>query len=496
MTLSKSQYVKGRKCVKRLWLFRHQRGLAGPPSLFHEGILEQGREVGELGRTLYPGGELIGEDYTQPDEALAHTARAMAAGKTALFEAAYVFDGVLIRADIMRKNADGSWDLLEIKSGTTRARPKKEYLFDLAIQKHVLLGAGVKLKRVLLVRLERSYRRQGALQIDQLFKAEEVDSWILPELEKVPVYLDTLRKTIDSEESPSIEIGSFCKYPYPCEFKQHCWGSLATNSFHYLCFMRAEQRAALGAKGITTLLDIQDEWLEDPRQKKHVEAEKNGVAVPDLVSLNQHLDLLRYPRYFLDFETYGYAIPQYEMTRPYQRLVFQFSLHVQRSEGAPFEHYEHLCTEAVDPRRGVAEALVKFIGPEGSIIVYHADFEGGVLEELAHEFPDLAEKLRNFATRLWDLEIPFAERWVCQANFKGRSSIKNILPAVVPGFGYGDLEIQDGEQAMRGYFDLIDPKASSQVKEKTKKALLDYCGRDTWAMVEILNWLTKSKMSK
>ncbi|MBI4402904.1 MAG: hypothetical protein HY537_02010 [Deltaproteobacteria bacterium] len=67
--LSKSQYLKGRRCLKRLWLYNYRRDLMESPSIFQEGILEQGKEVGELARSLFPGGELIHEDQTNPEEA-------------------------------------------------------------------------------------------------------------------------------------------------------------------------------------------------------------------------------------------------------------------------------------------------------------------------------------------------------------------------------------------------------------------------------------------
>lgn len=137
--LSKSQYVKGRRCLKRLWLYNYERDLAEPPSPIQEGILEQGKEVGELARSLYPGGEFIDEDHTKPEKALTHTARAMQEGLI-LYEAAFVYQDVLIRDDILKQNEDGSWDLLEVKSSTNRAKPKKEYILDLADQKYVLLA--------------------------------------------------------------------------------------------------------------------------------------------------------------------------------------------------------------------------------------------------------------------------------------------------------------------------------------------------------------------
>ena len=155
--LSKSQYVKGRRCPKRLWLYNYQRELAGTHSAFQKGILEQGQEVGQLARLLFDGGELIGEDHTQAEVAVAHTKRAIDTGQTILYEAAFTFQDVLIRADIIKKNSEDTWDIYEVKSGTNLEEPKKEYLLDLAVQKYVLQGAGLPIGKFHIGITDRAY---------------------------------------------------------------------------------------------------------------------------------------------------------------------------------------------------------------------------------------------------------------------------------------------------------------------------------------------------
>jgi hypothetical protein len=56
MNISKSKFVAGCQCLKRLYFQVHQPGLAAEPDAASEAIIEQGREVGLLARTFcgYP----------------------------------------------------------------------------------------------------------------------------------------------------------------------------------------------------------------------------------------------------------------------------------------------------------------------------------------------------------------------------------------------------------------------------------------------------------
>ena len=144
--LSKSQYCKGRQCLRRVWLYNFRRDLAEAPSAFQETIFEQGHEVGRLAHQLFPGGILVAEDHTNPDGALARTAQLLRDGAPAIFEAAFLHENILIRADIVARNDNGTWDLFEVKSTTS---VKDEHLHDAAIQRYVLSNAGFPLRSVL-----------------------------------------------------------------------------------------------------------------------------------------------------------------------------------------------------------------------------------------------------------------------------------------------------------------------------------------------------------
>ena len=83
--------------------------------------------------------------------------------------------------------------------------------------------------------------------------------------------------------------------------------------------------------------------------------------------------------------------------------------------------------------------------------------------------------------------LPIVRDHVYHPAFGGRFSIKSVLPALLPGLGYGDLGIQDGETPSRQLERLLLGEAA--VSESEGRALrydfLRYCERDTLAMVRL-----------
>jgi hypothetical protein len=224
-------------------------------------------------------------------------------------------------------------------------------------------------------------------------------------------------------------------------------------------------------------------------QAVQVNVAKSKKTHIDMVQIQGHLRNLKWPLHFLDYETIPYAIPRYNKSFSYQQLPFQFSLHVKRTPGAEVEHFDFLHRVDSDPRRAFAESLLEHIdGDGGSIIVYHAGFERSVTDALKEVAPEFSDAFDELISRLWDLETPFSKRWYCDPKFGGSSSIKFVLPVLVPALSYKTLEIQKGDVAQKRYGEMIK-HADEGEKGRIAEALLQYCKLDTLAMVEILKVL-------
>ncbi len=485
--LSKSQYVKGRKCVKRVWLYNHRRDEAEGPTDLQQLLFRQGNEVGKLAHQFFEDGYIIAEDYRNSEAALEHTARALQDTKSkVIFEAAFIYDDVLIRVDALRKNSDGSYDLIEVKSTNS---VKNEHKDDLAVQKFVLEGLGLSIKNSFLMHLNGDYVRNGEVDLKKLFVLEPMDDEIEELIDEVPIYLKLIRSKLNESFEPISAIGSVCSSPYACEFQSHCWKNVKGDSIHNLTRISDAKRVQLINLGIEKIQDIPSTFKLTDSQFVQVSATKSGKPQIEIQSIAEVVQKLEWPLHFLDYETVPFAVPRYDNSSPYQQIPFQFSLHVQREPGAALEHYSFLHRDKSDPRPAFVENLFRHVdGDKGSIVVFHMSFERHITLALADILPEYREGFEELTGRMWDLEVPFAKRWYADHRFEGSSSIKYVLPVLVPELTYKDLEIQKGDVAQMKFGEMISTESALE-REKIAKALLEYCKLDTFAMVKILEKL-------
>ena len=160
---------------------------------------------------------------------------------------------------------------------------------------------------------------------------------------------------------------------------------------------------------------------------------------------------------------------------------FLFSVHTER-EGAPPAHRDYLHARDDDPRPVLTDRLLEALGTEGTICTY-SGYERQVLRAPAAALPDRERALKALEARLLDLLVVVRNGYY-HPDFRGSFSIKSVLPALVPGLGYDDLAIADGQVAAAMYRTAL---ASADVAERQRTfgALRAYCERDTLAMVEL-----------
>jgi hypothetical protein len=117
-------------------------------------------------------------------------------------------------------------------------------------------------------------------------------------------------------------------------------------------------------------------------------------------------------------------------------------------------------------------------------------FESNRLSELASWFPEHAGRIGQIRSRLWDL-LPIVRNNVYHPGFRGSYSIKDVLPALVPGMTYKDMEIADGGEAGLAWDRLVRGAVGKGEKETIRKALLVYCAQDTLALARLLAYLQR-----
>lgn len=238
------------------------------------------------------------------------------------------------------------------------------------------------------------------------------------------------------------------------------------------------------------IYDITDVDLEaislSPKQKRQVVVAQEEIVAVQYDKIREILNGLEYPLYFLDYETYSYVIPAQDRIKPYQQMIFQYSLHTISEAGAEPVHQEYLLREKTEPVEELVKHLQGNIAESGgTVIVWNEGFEKSRNKEIAAVLPDYADFLLSVNARIYDLMKPFSKGLYEHFAFKGRSSIKKVLPILCPELSYTDLEIQNGGSAVIEWHKAVNDKYSEEKKQATFTALLKYCEPDTRVMVRI-----------
>ena len=232
-----------------------------------------------------------------------------------------------------------------------------------------------------------------------------------------------------------------------------------------------------------SILEIPDDFPLSERQRIACTSVQTGQAWFS-AELGKELESLKYPLYFMDFESVNPAIPRFSGMRPFDQLPFQWSVHVQQQPDSELEHYEFLATDNSDPRREFIHSLCGALGESGSIAVYAA-FESQRLTELAAWLPEFSEQTKRIRGRLWDL-LPIVRDNLYHPQFAGSYSLKSVLPALVPELTYEGMTVANGQDAGVAWERLIRRNLEQTERECIREALLDYCGQDTLAMVKLV----------
>jgi len=485
--LSKSTFIRGLQCTKSLYLYKNFIQLRDKLSQEKKALFSRGNNVGLLAQQLFPNGvDATPEKSYDYIQAVTTTKLLIDSGAEIIYEAAFQAKGVLAILDILVKK-EGKWYAYEVKSA---AKISNTYILDGALQYWVISNAGVELEDFSIVNINTKYIKNGAIDVHQLFKITSVKKNIIEKQHFIEEKVETLLPITNSAAMPDIKIGEHCFSPYGCDFMGTCWKNVPENSVFEIAGITKMEQFSLFNSGVKTVSQVPEKNELNAHANVQLKALKDNNIVINTELIQQFISSLTYPLKFIDFETFMPAIPLYDGTHPYENIPFQFSCHERLEEGE-IKHIEFLAESGMDPRKEFLLHVLNVTEGDGSILVYDALMEKGVLNNLLGLFPEYKLEIQKRLSRIIDLMKPFQEKAYYHPLFKGSFSIKNVLPAIAPELNYVDLTISSGSIAMIA-FEKLQTETDIFTIAETRDALLAYCKMDTLAMVKIFEVLRQA----
>ena len=482
MLLSKSKYLNGLQCLKYLWILLNAPEQVAKVDASTQFRFDQGHQVGELAKKLFPTGINVPNDnfnnnITQTNELLKQ--------RQILFEAGIKSADFYSRVDILIPVDKYEWDIIEVKSST---EVKNEHIQDASFQRFCCEKNGLKIRNCHIAYINNKYVRQGDIDSKQIFKIQDITREVNGAVMGIEDRVDNMLEVMSSLECPNMLIGIHCNTPYPCPVSS-CQELLPDNTILEL-YWGGKKKYELFHDGILFIKDIPNGTKLNNQQKIQKWCDERCEPYVDEKAIEGFIATLEYPLSFLDFETFDTAIPLFDGIRPYQKVPFQFSLHVLKAEKSDPLHWSFLASSNEDPRLNLLSELSRALPDKGSVVVYNQSFEKKVLTELGEAFIQYRNWTNAVCNRLVDLMSPFKNFHYYNPVQRGSASMKEVLPAVT-GKGYEGMPIAKGDDASLAYLKLAFAGSSYEEKEQTKKDLEEYCGLDTEGMVWIVRKLNE-----
>lgn len=336
--LTKTSYKNFLKCGCYLWMEKKGKHLLPPGSASELFFQQEGEKVDVLAKQLFKDGVEI-SDFNE--EGWKKSKQYFDKKQSVIFQPTIVTkSGLTCRADIVTYNkiAD-AYEIREVKSAN-EVRPKD--LRDVAFQVICFEEVGIKMGKSYIVHLNKDYIRQGAVDPKAFFITEDVTEKVrdlLPEMEKG---IADAREILAVDDYPDNRVILSCKSK--------------TGSCDYLETYLSEAPAKkLDMKNWPPafVIGLLQRGVIDAEALSPVFLRGLGYTpvkrTVDAAIIKKELAALVYPIYFLDYETFSSPIPPFDGTRPWEKIVFQYSLHIKKTPTTPVEQKEFLAVADENP---------------------------------------------------------------------------------------------------------------------------------------------------
>lgn len=496
MVISKSEFMLFLKHPAWLWLKKYDKDKLPIPDEDLQALFDEGSLFESYAEKLFPDAVKLGykngnnfsgtKYYALPDLTLKEIKK----GTKVILQGRLEAENITAIFDVLENVGKNTFDLYEIKSSTA---VKPEHIPDLAFQTIVLENSGFSVRNMFVLHVNNKYVRKGEVDPALITEKSDVTEEVREIIDETKENIRGALKILEEKKMPDLSPRHLGKgadiFEEWLKIMQLVKGELPNYSIYKLAGSDPKTVAWLEDNGIELLNDIPLDGPLTEKQLRQVEAMKSGKQHVNTEEIKNFLNDLKYPLYFLDYETLSGVIPAFDGYRPYQQVPFQYSLHILDKPGGELRHKEYLHTEKSDPVPDLLKHLEEDFGAKGSVISWYMTFEKSRNTEMGKQVPKYEKFLSGINERMVDLMIPFSKGWFVDKDFFGRASIKSVLPALLPDFSYKGLNISHGGQAQRVWMQTVLGGQNQKEKAQIMKDLIEYCTLDTYAMYLILKYL-------
>ncbi|MEO8761538.1 MAG: DUF2779 domain-containing protein [Bacteroidia bacterium] len=481
--LSKTSFLKSVQCTKSFFLYKNHYNLKDPLPKEKQAVFNRGHQVGTLAQSLFPNGIDVSPTHVAKfNDSVQKTKELIAQGQKIIYEAAFVFDGVLVALDIL-VNENDKWYAYEVKSSL---KISAAYVMDAALQNYVISNC-IPLEDFYLVTMNSQYVLQDELDVQSLFKIKSVKADAEKNVEFIKYHIQQAKNILVKDTLPKVDIGEKCFAPYQCDFFGTCWKHVPANNIFEFSGISKKQAQIWFERGFKTLYYIPEEELSG-NTKLMVEAYKNHAEIVDKPALQQFFKKVKFPVAFFDAEMFAPAVPMYKGTAPFEAMPFLFSWHSMASESAMPQHTYFYQEENKYAGKALLDYLIGEAEKVNTILVFDTAQELKVLSSVVKHFPEYKKLIDALKNKFVDFSDVFTKLWYYHPNTKGSMSLKKIYESVFGKSIFDELAIKSGLLASYKYDEYLK-ETDLFKKEELKNNLIEYCKTDTQAMYDLFVYL-------
>jgi hypothetical protein len=449
----------------------YRRKVEAAPTLAERLRMTEGQEVHARARLTVPGGVTAPSGSAGTSDAATQVVNDPKTNVA--YEVAFAAKPLVARVDILRRTKAG-WEVIEVKSSTS---VKPELVDDLAYSVMVCQMAELPVSSATLMLISNNFLL--GMRDEDLFQTKDVTDDVLTRADELRSLSKDVVAAIHHPDEPNATASYACR---ECALIQECVTRDVENPIFEVPRIGEKKCSQLLGDGIIRIEDIPAGFALTETQRRVVEGVQSGRVYVGQ-SLLAKLAKVVWPAFYLDFETFQPVVPLYPDTAPYSKIPTQYSIHECAGPGLVTAHRDFLADPSRDCRRELAERLLRDLGRTGSIITY-SSFEKTVVGELASlgQCAGLAADLKKLIARMVDLHGIVQSEYY-DPRFHGSTSIKVVLPVLVPDLTYAGLAIADGDTALATFAYMARGELTGEAAEEAKANLREYCKRDTLAMV-------------